>query len=86
VGRREHAAVAREQVEHPGPGIEPLLAVQPEDRAPVASLDDLEPYPVDGIQPVMSGSRARDAVAVGAGAGDRDRHPAHDSSGTMAGS
>ncbi len=45
---REHAAVRREQVEERRAWIEAFLAVEPEDRPPLPSLDDLQPYTMHG--------------------------------------
>src|SRR5207302_6861147 len=41
---REHAAVSREQVEELRARVEAFLAVEPEDRPALTSLDDLQPY------------------------------------------
>ena len=44
---REHAAVGGQQVEERRARIEAFLAVEPEDRAPLPALDDLELHAAD---------------------------------------
>src|SRR5438094_4275745 len=46
--RREHTPVRREPVEERRARVETFFTVEPEDRAPIAALDDLERHALNG--------------------------------------